>query len=207
MTKADLIIHPARLRIIQSFGGGRRLTAQELAALVPDIPRASLYRHLNLLLDGGVLAVVEERPARAIQERVYALVATATNLGPADYTATDAGDHLRYFSAFLELLRNDFTRYLRHGAPVNLAVDGVAYYQMPLFLSDDEYEQFVATMQATLWPIIEQRPNPDRRKRLLSIIVMPGVEPAPASLPADRAGDEKPVVSARRDTAVRGEKG
>ena len=207
MTKADLIIHPARLRIIQSFGGGRRQTAQELAALVPDIPRASLYRHLNLLVDAGVLAVVEERPARAIQERVYALVATAANVGPADFTTIDAGDHLRYFSAFLELLRNDFTQYIQHAAPANLAVDGVAYYQMPLFLSDDEYEQLVATLKAALRPIIAQQPNPDRRKRLLSIIVMPGVEPAPASLPADRASDEKPVLAARRDTAVPREKG
>src|SRR5260370_28646786 len=136
MTKADLIIHPVRLRIIQAFGGGRRLTTQELASFVPDVPRASLYRHLNLLVDAGVLAVVEERPVRAIQERVYALVATAANVGPADYTTTDAGDHLRYFGAFLELLRNDFAQYVQSAAPANLAVDCVAYYQMPLFLSD-----------------------------------------------------------------------
>src|SRR5712692_3160351 len=207
MTKADLIIHPARLRIIQSFGGGRRLTAQELAALAPDIPRARLYRHLNLLVDAGVLAVVEERPARAIQERVYALVATAANVGPADYTATDAGDHLRYFSAFLELLRNDFTQYVQNAAPVNLAVDGVAYYQMPLFLSDAEYEQLVATLQAALWPIVAQQPNPERRKRLLSIIVMPGAEPAPAPPPPDQAGDEKPVVATSRDKFSPPEKG
>src|SRR5713226_4529322 len=206
MTKADLIIHPARLRIIQSFGGGRRLTAQELAALVPDIPRASLHRHLNLLVDAGVLAVVEERPARAIQERVYALVATAANVGPADYTTTDAGDHLRYFSAFLELLRNDFTQYVQHAQPANLPVDGVAYYQMPLFLSDEEYEQLVATLKTALWPIVAQQPNPERRKRLLSIIVMPGAEPPPPSPLADGPGDEKSVVAARRDTAVPREK-
>jgi len=175
--------------------------------LVPDIPRASLYRHLNLLVDAGVLAVVEERPARAIQERVYALVATAANVGPADYTTTDAGDHLRYFSAFLELLRNDFTQYVQHAQPANLAVDGVAYYQMPLFLSDEEYEQLVATLKAALWPIVAQQPNLERRKRLLSIIVMPGAEAAPLSPPADGAGDEKPVVATSRDKFSPPEKG
>lgn len=207
MTKADLIIHPARLRIIQAFSGGRRLTAQELAALVPDIPRASLYRHLNLLVNAGVLAVVEERPVRAIQERVYALIATAANVGPADYTTTDAGDHLRYFSAFLELLRNDFTQYVQHSQPANLAVDGVAYYQMPLFLSDEEFEQLVATVKAALWPIVAQHPNSERRKRLLSIIVMPGTEPTLAPLPADGAGADQAIEAARRDAAVPREKG
>src|SRR5258708_12373736 len=97
MTKADLIIHPGRLRIIQAFGGGRRLTAQELAALVPDIPRASLYRHLNLLVDAGVLAVVEERPVRAIQERVYSLVPTPPNSGPPHSPTSPPLPHLPSF--------------------------------------------------------------------------------------------------------------
>ena len=207
MTKADLIIHPARLRIIQAFGGGRRLTAQELAAFVPDMSRTSLYRHLNLLVDGGVLAVVEERPVRAIQERVYALVATAANVGPADYTATSADDHQRYFAAFLELLRNNFTEYLQQAAPANFAADGVAYYQMPLYLSDEEYEQLVATLKAALWPIVAQQPNGERRKRLLSIIVMPGAEPAPASVPVANIGDENAKRVATGAKVSRREKG
>jgi len=207
MTKADLIIHPARLRIIQAFGGGRRLTAQELASFVPDIPRASLYRHLNLLVEAGVLAVVDERPVRAIQERVYALIATATNVGPSDYTATNAGDHLRYFTNFLELLRNDFTRYLGQAAPANLPVDGVAYYQMSLYLSDEEYQRLVTTLKATLGPIVAQQPNAERRKRLLSMIVMPGAEPAPASLSVDSAGLEKATGAASGVKASRRDKG
>ncbi len=62
MSKAEVILHPTRLRLIQAFGAGRRLTAQQLAALVPDIPHASLYRHLHLLTHAGILAVVAERP-------------------------------------------------------------------------------------------------------------------------------------------------
>jgi DNA-binding transcriptional ArsR family regulator len=186
MAKADVILHPTRLQMIQTFSGGRRLTAQQLGALLPDIPHASLYRHLHLLVDAGILAVVEERPARAIQERVYALVPHAANVGPAEYAATSAEDHLRYFSAFLELLHGDFTRYLQQSAAVDVRVDGVAYYQLPLYLTDEEYEHLVATLQAVLRPVVAQRPTPERRRRLLSLIAMPGVEaaPAPASAPA-----------------------
>src|SRR5260221_2369269 len=127
MAKADVILHPIRLQMIQTFGGGRRLTAQQLGALVPDIPHATLYRHLHLLVEAGVLAVVEERPARAIQERVYALVEHAANVGPAEYTATTTDEHLRYFTTFLELLRSDFTQYLQHAAPADVRAHGAAY--------------------------------------------------------------------------------
>lgn len=187
MSKADVVIHPIRLRIIQALATGRRLTAQQLAALLPDIPQASLYRHLNLLVRAGVLVVVEEHHVRAIQERVYALVARATNVGPADYTATTSEEHLRYFTTFLDLLSSDFIRYLVDAASPDLPKDGVAYYQMPLFLSDAEYERLVATLQAVLWPVVAQQPTAERRRRLLSIIVMPGVEATP---PTDEEAGE-----------------
>jgi Helix-turn-helix domain len=192
MAKADVILHPIRLQMIQTFGGGRRLTAQQLGALVPDIPHATLYRHLHLLVEAGVLAVVEERPARAIQERVYALVEHAANVGPADYDATSAEEHLRYFSAFLDLINGDFTRYLQQSPAADVRVDGVAYYQLPLYLSDEEYQHLVATLQAVLSPVVAQRPTPERRRRLLSLIAMPGVEaaPAPAPSPTDTPVEE-----------------
>ncbi len=190
MAKADVILHPIRLQMIQTFGGGRRLTAQQLGALVPDIPHATLYRHLHLLVEAGVLAVVEERPARAIQERVYALVEHAANVGPADYDATSAEEHLRYFSAFLDLIHGDFTRYLQQTAAADVRVDGVAYYQLPLYLSDEEYQHLVATLQAVLSPVVAQRPTPERRRRLLSLIAMPGMEAAPAPPPTDTPVEE-----------------
>ena len=189
MDRAEVIIHPTRLKMIQLFGGERRLTAQQVAALLPDIPRASLYRHLNLLVEAGVLAVVEERPARAVQERVYALVARAANVGPAEYTATSAEDHLRYFTAFLELLHDDFAQYLRHDPSADVRTDGVAYYQMPLYLSAEEYQQLVVTLKAVLAPLLTNLPAPARRRRLLSIIAMPAAEAATASSTGALDGD------------------
>ena len=54
----DLLLHPLRLRIIQLLFDGRRLTARQIAAAQPEIPQATLYRHLHQLVEGGVLVVV-----------------------------------------------------------------------------------------------------------------------------------------------------
>ena len=183
--KADLIIHPTRLRIIQAFGGGQRLTARHVAALLPDIPHATLYRHLNTLLSAGILAVVAEHPVRAVQERVYALVEGAANVGPADYGAHSAEDHLRYFTTFLGLLQGDFKRYLQRHPAADVRVAGVAYYQLPLYLDDDEFGQLVATLQAALKPFLAHQPAADRQRRLLAIIALPDAEAGPAQFPDD----------------------
>ncbi|HEV2460288.1 MAG TPA: helix-turn-helix domain-containing protein [Ktedonobacterales bacterium] len=185
MSKPDVIIHPTRLRIIQAFAAGKRLTAQQLAHVLPDIAHASLYRHLNVLVEAGVLAVVEERPVRAIQERVYALKERAANVGPGDIARSSADEHLRYFTTFLALLRGDFERYLRQAVPVDVAADGVAYYQLPLYLSDSEYADLIASLRAVLQPVVAQQPSPGRRRRLLSIVAMPGIEGISDQLPTD----------------------
>ena len=72
--KAGLILHPVRIQIITAMST-QRMTARELSEVMPDIPQTTLYRHLNALLRGGVIQVVEEYPVRGTVERVYALVA------------------------------------------------------------------------------------------------------------------------------------
>jgi DNA-binding transcriptional ArsR family regulator len=179
--KSELIIHPVRLRIIQAFGPGRRLTAHELFAAVPDVARASLYRHLNVLLQAGVLRVAEKRPVRGVYERVFALEPGASNVGPPDYpTNIGASEHLRFLTRFLDLVRGDFERYLSRPGPTDLAADGVAYYQLPLYLSAEEFKSLVATLRAVLAPLMAQQPAPGRERRLLSIIAMPAAEGTPA---------------------------
>ena len=59
-TKADVLLHPVRLRIVQALLPRRQLTAQEIGRHLGDVPQATLYRHLNKLLDGGIIEIVHE---------------------------------------------------------------------------------------------------------------------------------------------------
>src|SRR5437899_614102 len=128
-TKADLLLHPIRLRIIQAFVPPKRLTAQAIGAMLPDVPPATLYRHLNTLTRGGVLAVVERRQVRGTTEKVYALLAGGTHLSPSDLAAASKEDHLRYFTTFVATLLGDFARYLERDH-ADFVADGVGYRQV-----------------------------------------------------------------------------
>ena len=58
-----MILHPVRWRIIRAASGGA-ITAQRLVAQMPDVPKATLYRHLNTLANAGLLRLVEQRRVR-----------------------------------------------------------------------------------------------------------------------------------------------
>ncbi len=171
----DLILHPVRMRIILALAGGGAATAREIAKRVPDVPPATLYRHVNALRAGGVLAVAGERKVRGATERRYELHPGAASLGPADLAAASREDHLRWFASFLAGLLGAFGRYVDRGVP-DLARDGVGYREVVLQLSDEELARMAAALNAALLPFATQPPAEGRTPRLFATVLVP-VEP------------------------------
>jgi DNA-binding transcriptional ArsR family regulator len=178
-TKADLILHPLRMRIIMTLVG-KHMTAQQLASAMPDIAQATLYRHLNKLAKGGVLAVVEERPVRGTLEKIYALNEQGAFLGAADIADFTKDDHMRYFTAFVAILLGEFSQYLESKDKPDLVADGVAYTKVAINLSDEEFMTMAKQMNEAVVPTLKNQPAPGRKRRLFTTIILPAPdEPTP----------------------------
>jgi hypothetical protein len=176
MASADLLLHPVRLRIVQAFLGDRTLTTTELRALLPDVPAATLYRHVGVLGDGGVLTVVGERKVRGAAERSYRLVTAAASVGAEAAAAMRPEEHRRAFTTFVAALLADFDRYADGAGDDGLdpARDGVGYRQVGLWLSDEEFTDLVAELRAVLSARTGLEPDGVRRRRIVSQVFLPG---------------------------------
>ena len=73
MDIVEIVMNPARQRIFQYLLVNETGTVKEMRKALPDIPSASLYRHVKILLDNGILTVVEENRIRGTVESVYKL--------------------------------------------------------------------------------------------------------------------------------------
>ncbi|MGY1723546.1 helix-turn-helix domain-containing protein [Blastococcus sp. SYSU DS0533] len=173
MNSVDLLLHPVRLRVVQAFLGDRTLTTGELRSALPDVPVASLYRHVGVLADAGVLEVVGERKVRGAAERSYRLVLEAANVPADDLAALSPEEHRRAFTAFVATLLADFDRYLDRGDP-DLARDGVGYRQIGLWLTDEEFDGLLTDLRTVLQRRLANRPGDGRRRRLVGLVNLPG---------------------------------
>ena len=173
---ADLLLHPVRLRIVQALLG-RPMTPLELMDALGDVPQASLYRHVNHLTAGGLLSVVETRPVRGAVERTYAVVEEAVSLGADSMADVGPEEHRRYFSTFIGTLLAGFGRYLETGAS-DLVADGVGYHQTPMWLTDEELARLSERLSDVLRSGFANPPGRGRRRRLVSTVVFPEVEPS-----------------------------
>lgn len=175
MTSADVLLHPVRLRIVQSFLGDRALTTAQLRSELPDVPAASLYRHVALLARAGVLSVAAERRVRGATERTYVLRTVAASLAPADIEAMSREDHRHAFMAYVAGLLGDFDRYLarEHVDPLR---DGVGFRLAALWLDDAELAEFMRELLTVVAPRLAQPPRRGRRRRILATVMLPGDE-------------------------------
>lgn len=170
MTKAlmDLVLHPVRMQIVQALAAGHRLTTAQLAERLPNIPQASLYRHLNKLVEVGLIAIVEQNQVRGTVEKVYALTSTT----PLNKDELTNEDHLRLFLAFTSNLAANFEQYLNQPG-ANPLQDRVSFRVARIYASDEEFLQFATALRQAYDLVINNLPSPERTGLDLATILIP----------------------------------
>ncbi|MGW6442981.1 helix-turn-helix domain-containing protein [Lentzea sp. NPDC055074] len=170
MANLDLLLHPVRMRVVQALLDGRPSTTTQLRKRMPEVPPATMYRHVAVLADAGVLEVLEEKRVRGIMERTYRLRADRVQI--ADREAMTLDDHRRAFTAFAGSLLADFGRYLGR-EPADPAADGVTYQQAALWLTDEEHASLLAEVRAAVAARAGGEAGNGRTRRMVSLVAMP----------------------------------
>ncbi|QIS10970.1 helix-turn-helix domain-containing protein [Nocardia arthritidis] len=172
----ELLGHPVRLRIVHALRGGRMLTTAQLCARLPDVSKATVYRHVDLLTSGEVLEVAGEQRVRGAVERTYRLRQDRASIDQETAARLTPEDHRRGFPAAMAGLLAEFNAYL-DSENADPAKDSVGYRQHAIWLDDDELNTLVTRMREAILPVLANEYTPDRARYLLSPILFPMADP------------------------------
>ena len=163
----QVVMHPIRQRIAQYLALHKTGTVGEMKQELSDIPPATLYRHIKVLLDAGLIHVIEEKKVRGTIEKTYALVQNP--LPQEEVTREDL--NLLLQTGLLRLL-GTFQTYFMNGDrdPVE---DLLCLNTSTLLLSDEEYIELLNKIGALFQEVIYNKPNADRKQRRVTIISSP----------------------------------
>lgn len=169
-----LFLHPIRMQIITALSGDN-LSAKDLAKALPDIPQTTLYRHINLLIEGGILEVVEEIPQRGTVERILGFK-TPPTLTPEDLRGLSKEQYQQAFSVIMSTLMNDAMSYIQNvpeGEEIDLLAAGFNFNKVQLNLSDKEYLEMNQKMLDLMMEATKNKPSDERKKRIFSFLFIP----------------------------------
>lgn len=175
LTKAELILHPVRLRILQTLMGDA-FTTQEITDRLGNVPKSSIYRHLKLLLAEGMVEIAAARLVNGIQEKTYRL-AQRPFLNPEELVGITGEQHAHYFATFVLALLQNFQQYLTQkelaGGPLDLAADRVGYTDMAFYVTNEEMDQLGQTLNEAILPVLKNEPAPGRHKHKMAFVSHP----------------------------------
>lgn len=134
MEIAEVVLNPVRQRIFQYLLIHETGTVKEIRKALPDVPSASLYRHMKILADHSIIMVVGENRIRGTVESVYQLNKSALQIDDANGEAVQTV--LLGFCA-------SFAKYFASGH-ANPKKDMLLMTTCTLTLTDEEFMEFLS---------------------------------------------------------------
>ena len=182
---------------------GLAFTTSEMNQRLPDVSKASMYRHISVLVDGELLEVASEELVRGIVERHYRLLRVRAVIDPATAAAMTIDDHRRGFAAVMASLIAEFNAYLDRPAS-NPTSDSVSYRQFPLWLTDIDRTALVQEISAAIQKHSKHEHSSERKRHLLTTIFFPTEPPMqdPGRLVLRQLADEGNEEAQRRLTEL-----
>jgi hypothetical protein len=155
------------MRILMLAAGLVR-TPGQIAAGMPDVPQTTLYRHINLLIEGGILQVVRETKVRGTLEREVTLPLGTARISPQAMAALPPEEQFYYFVNFVSMLLHDFTAHQQRGNE-----DIVLYTKQRLYATPEEIMALSGQVEAMFAPYLHPDRAPDAPPWFFSGIVIP----------------------------------
>ncbi|WP_166805807.1 helix-turn-helix domain-containing protein [Jeotgalibacillus sp. R-1-5s-1] len=169
-SKADLIMHPVRMKIIQHLAKGPA-TVSELLEWLEGVPQATLYRHLNALKKGDILTITQERQVRGATEKTYALMEKGSRVTPEEGAAMSKDEHVKLFMTFFANLLTQTEDFF--SGEVDLTKDIYGFGQVDLYLTDEEWEKLREDLYGLIKGYAEKKKEPGVRKVTMAQFFVP----------------------------------
>ena len=156
MEMAEIVMNPVRQRIFQYFLLHKTGTVKEIRKALPDVPSASLYRHIKILTDSTILMVVGENRIRGTVESVYQLNKDAMETEDETGNATFA----KYFSS----------------GKADPKKDMLLFTNCTLLLTDEEFSGFLTEINQIAVKYMKKEAVEGSKTRQITLISAPSNE-------------------------------
>ena len=167
MELAEIVMNPVRQRIFQYLLLHETGTVKEIRKALPDVPSASLYRHIKkILTDSTILMVVGENRIRGTVKSVYQLNKDAME------TEDETGNAIQM--SLLSICAT-FVKYFSSGK-ADPKKDMLLFTNCTLLLTDEEFSGFLTEINQIAVKYMKKEAVEGSKTRQITLISAPSNE-------------------------------
>lgn len=126
LNKVEVLMHPVRMKISQALLRNKEngLTPLEMVKIIKDVPQATLYRHIQVLLDSEIIRVINEKKVKSVSEKYYVLNEEKLKLDQGEWNQASQQEKLDFVSFYQLTLMTQYQNYLKKIEETNDSHDG-----------------------------------------------------------------------------------
>lgn len=144
INKVEVLMHPVRMKIAQVLMRNKEegLTPLEMVKIIKNVPQATLYRHIQIMLDSGVIRIIKEKKVKSVSEKYYALNEIEARLSIEDWKRASSEKKLDYVSYYQLSLLTQYQSYLKKLEQQNCQEDGATFSLVELKMNEEHFKHF-----------------------------------------------------------------
>ncbi|MFJ7667193.1 helix-turn-helix domain-containing protein [Lysinibacillus sp. NPDC097195] len=176
VNKAEILMHPVKMKITQALMRNKEkgLTPLEMVKIIQDVPQATLYRHIQMLLDAGVIKVIKEKKVRSVTEKYYVLNEDAARLDSADWKTTKMEEKISFISYYQLSLLSQYQNYLSTLENNSNSEDCATFSLLELNIDEDEFENFQRELHDLMLKYYQRKNNnANVLRRTIAVTIIP----------------------------------
>lgn len=163
MEIAEVVMNPVRQRIFQYFLLHETGTVKDIKKALPDVPSASLYRHVKILADSSILMIVGENRIRGTVESIYRMNKSALSAGD------ESGEAVQMS---LMSICAAFAKYFS-GGNADPERDMLLFTNCTLLLTDGEFSDFLSEINEVALRYMKVEAKAGSKTRQITLISAP----------------------------------
>ena len=168
----DVLTNPIKCKLFLEIQKCGETTAKHLSETFSNIPPATLYRYLKRMTSDKVLKIVNQTQVRGALEKTYAIDIDMTKDFKEMLDSNSGEAYMQTFMQYIIGFAELFQDYCKRD-DIDIVKDKSGFSLSPLYLTDDELEMLIGTIQNVIKPYGNNTPTAGRKLHSIGVIISP----------------------------------
>ncbi|AUD15049.1 MULTISPECIES: helix-turn-helix domain-containing protein [Planococcus] len=169
----DLFKNQVRFKIaLELIDVDEGLSILQLNKLLKEVSQATLYRHVNSMVEDDLLKVVGINRSGKVEEKLYALNTQAYKVSQEDWQSATYSERIRFITYYFMYILQNYKNYHERSVEEQ-SQDQSTFSLVKLNLTDDRFNDFQSELGSLMEKYYNAQEPEQGTERAVSLVIIP----------------------------------
>lgn len=148
------------------------LSILQLNKLLKEVSQATLYRHVNSMVEDDLLKVVGINRSGKVEEKLYALNTQAYKVSQEDWQSATYSERIRFITYYFMYILQNYKNYHERSVEEQ-SQDQSTFSLVKLNLTDDRFNDFQSELGSLMEKYYNAQEPEQGTERAVSLVIIP----------------------------------